>query len=277
VSQGSLFGPDSAPVSKPPGDSWAWATVLITVKAAPNPSETYGETVCVAGIRLDLDSPGWVRLYPINFRDLETDKRFRKYDVVRVKVKPARNDPRIESFKPDMDSVQFVRHLRPWDPRRPYVDQYVQGSMCSVYAAAKAEHTAPSLAAIRPAKVLGVDLKPHPGWDRDQQRKIEQYVSQMDLYGTDRTPLEAPRMQGWYRYRCAEPGCSGHRHGILDWEFVALQRTLAHLDDDALQDALRAKFFDQMCAPDRDVVFFVGNQAKRHQTFGVIGVYYPRR
>lgn len=30
---------------------------MITVKTYPNPSETYGETVCVAGVRLDRSGP----------------------------------------------------------------------------------------------------------------------------------------------------------------------------------------------------------------------------
>lgn len=68
--------------------------VLITVKAAPNPSATHGETVCVAALRLDLDSPGWVRLYPINFRDLVSSQRFRKYEIVSIKARPARADAR---------------------------------------------------------------------------------------------------------------------------------------------------------------------------------------
>jgi hypothetical protein len=62
--------------------------VLITVKAAPNPSEKYGETVCVAGLRLDLDAAGWVRLYPVNFRELDGDGQFRKYDVVSLDARP---------------------------------------------------------------------------------------------------------------------------------------------------------------------------------------------
>jgi hypothetical protein len=37
--------------------------LLVTVKAAPNPSTNYGETVCVAGISTDLADPGWIRLY----------------------------------------------------------------------------------------------------------------------------------------------------------------------------------------------------------------------
>jgi hypothetical protein len=30
--------------------------VLVTVKAYPQPSRTYGETVCVAGVRTDADA-----------------------------------------------------------------------------------------------------------------------------------------------------------------------------------------------------------------------------
>ena len=79
----SLFGPDPGSVpAKPAGDRAARLRILITVKAAPNPSETYGETVCVAGLRVNLGSPGWVRLYPINFRELDSDQKFAKYDIV---------------------------------------------------------------------------------------------------------------------------------------------------------------------------------------------------
>src|SRR5689334_6880643 len=44
--------------------------MLVTAKAAPNPSERYGETVCVSGLSTDPERPGWVRLYPINYHDL---------------------------------------------------------------------------------------------------------------------------------------------------------------------------------------------------------------
>jgi hypothetical protein len=32
-----------------------------------------------------------------------------------------------------------------------------------------------------------------------------------------------------------------------------------------------------MCGPDREVAFYVGNQAKHPRTFSVLGVYWPRR
>ena len=48
-------------------------TVLVTVKAYPNPSTKYVETVCCAGV--DLPTGEWLRLYPIRYRDLEDNKR----------------------------------------------------------------------------------------------------------------------------------------------------------------------------------------------------------
>ncbi|WP_245782865.1 MULTISPECIES: hypothetical protein [Amycolatopsis] len=261
---------------KPAGDQWQVLRVLITVKAAPNPSATYGETVCVAGIRLDLASPGWVRLYPINFRDLESDRSFRKYDVVRVRARPARNDPRVESWRPDLHSLRVERHLNPWNPRRPHVEPYLGGTMCELLAAVRSAPPARSLAIVRPARIVGLDIEPHPGWNEDDRAKIDQYVSQLDLLGTERSALEAPRLRGWYRYRC-DASCRGHRQGILDWEFVALQRRLNHLDDDALARELRARFLGQLCAPGRNAAFYVGNQAKRQHVFSVLGVYSPPR
>ncbi|WP_218061766.1 hypothetical protein [Planobispora rosea] len=84
---------------------------LITVKAAPNPSEAYGETVCVAALRLDLDHPGWIRLYPINFRELDGGSQFRKYDVVSLEAKPSPSDPRAESRRPRSDSFVEILSL----------------------------------------------------------------------------------------------------------------------------------------------------------------------
>jgi hypothetical protein len=276
MSQASLFGPEQAPDVKPGHDQVVRMTVLITVKAAPNPSATYGETVCVAGLRLDLDSPGWVRLYPINFRDLDSTSRFRKYEIVSISAKPARGDPRVESWRPDVSSIETVDYLQKWNPRRPYVEPYIEDSMCEVFRAVKDRPPARSLALVRPREILDVEIARHPGWSAGEQAKIDAYVNQLDMFGGDRTPLEAPRFKGWYRYRCHSSRCNGHRQGILDWEFVAYQRRLPGSDEE-VQRMLRVKFLDQMCAPSKDVAFYVGNQAKRFQTFSVLGVYYPQR
>lgn len=252
--------------------------VLITVKAAPNPSETYGETVCVAGLRVDPDHPGWVRLYPVNFRELDDDSKFRKYDVVSLLARPSPRDPRAESWRPQIDTLTVETHLPPWRRRREHVNDHVGGSMCGMIAAARSDPAARSLAAIRPRQVVALDIEPHGAWSADEQRKIDRYVGQLELPGTGhgpKTALEPPRFKGWYRYLCEERGCRQHRQGIYDWEWVALQRNLKGRSDQEAREALRKRFLDEICAQDRDLVFFVGNQQKRPQGFMVIGVFYP--
>jgi hypothetical protein len=64
---------------------------------------------------------------------------------------------------------------------------------------------------------------------------------------------------------------------MLDWELVAFQRTMARCGDDDLRRAISGKFLDELCAPGRDVAFYVGNQAKRAHVFSILGVYWPPR
>lgn len=88
------------------------ARVLITVKASPQPSAKYGDTVCVAGIRLDGGLAEWVRLYPVPFRWMSGEHQFKKYDIVTAEIRRATDDQRPESFKPDIDSIEVVDHLK---------------------------------------------------------------------------------------------------------------------------------------------------------------------
>jgi hypothetical protein len=249
--------------------------VLITVKAAPNPSATYGETVCVAGLRLDAGHEGWVRLYPINFRFIEHDYAFRKYDVVSVFATPA-TEGRYESWKPRIDSLRRETHLDGWERRMPHLGPFAHATMCNLRA--HALEGGPSLGLVRAIRVSALHVEAHPGWTEDQRRKIENYVNQPELFdlGKPKSALEAPRFIAHYNWTCPEPGCPGHRQELLDWEFSAFQRRLP-ADDAAAYAAIRGRWFEEICAPTRDVYFYVGNQAKRRQTFSILGVVYPKR
>jgi hypothetical protein len=205
----SLFGPHDDGGEKPAEAAETTMSVLITVKAAPNPSSSYGETVCVAGLRIDPGSEDWVRLYPISFRDLEGSERFKKYQVVYLRAMPNPRDRRIESWRPNRESIAVGVFLPPWGKRRAYIDPYIEDSMCIVHRAVIGSPQIPgrSLAAVRPKTVRDLLIKPHPGWSNTEQAKVDKYVDQPDLTGRRRTALEAPRFQGWYSYLCWEPCC----------------------------------------------------------------------
>lgn len=107
-------------------------TILIIVKAYPNPSNKYGETVCCAGI--DIDTLKWIRLYPVTYRDLDESKKFKKYNVIKVKCERA-NESRIESYKIDCDSIQIIDHYdtkEKWSRRKKFVLPVVKSSFCQI-------------------------------------------------------------------------------------------------------------------------------------------------
>ena len=275
-SQTALFAPELPAVPKRSTKQPRELRIIVTVKAAPTPSTTYGETVCVAGVATELGSQGWIRLYPINFRYLEQDRKFKKYDVITVNVIATNKDARAESWRPVMSTLRVVQQLSTWKYRRRWVDPYIEGSMCALYQEAKRIVHARSLGLIAVRDVGDLEVKRHPGWTREEQRKIDAYVNQVDLFGEeDLTPLEAPRFRGFYNWRCEDPTCKGHRQGIIDWEFVALQRRFQGLTDAEAISRIRDKFLGELCAPGKDLAFYVGNQAKREHTFSVLGVYYP--
>ena len=252
--------------------------VLITVKAAPNPSEKAGETVCVAGLALAeaRTRSSWVRLYPVNFRFLETDLKFRKYDIVRVRARPALSDPRFESWKPDVSSLSVVDNLPPWSRRRQLLDPVAVDDMCELNELNRGGATGPSLGLVPVREVRSLRISAHPGWSTAEQARIDNYVRQLDLFdATDKSPLEPPRLQGHYVWRCFNETCRGHEQSIIDWEFVALQRHLRGRPEAEVRAALQDRFLRRMFSSDRQPSFFVGNQAKRHHVFHVLGVYYP--
>ena len=100
MTQLSFWGPDDQRSPKPKAGKVTTLRLLITVKAAPNPSARHGETVCVGALSVDPGRRSWIRLYPIHFRDLDDDNKFRKYDIVTVDALPANQDRRPESWKP---------------------------------------------------------------------------------------------------------------------------------------------------------------------------------
>lgn len=261
---------------KDPDSRWESAEVLVVVKAAPQPSAAYGDTVCVAGIRMRESGPEWIRLYPIPFRSMEEYLQFTKYDLIRLQVKPASKDPRSESYIPDRSTIEAVAHLDPWKPRHRYVSPLSsQWTMCGILRAQRARQEFPSLAVIRPREVRDFKLTVHPGWTPEQAQKLKVNLGQEDLFGDAPKVqlLEAPRFEGKYSYLCEDKACKGHVQGLLDWELVALERRLKDRDDVTAMSEIRKRFFTQMCAPDRRPLFFVGNQLKHPLAFSVIGVY----
>src|ERR1700694_4081561 len=69
---------------------------LIVVRTYPTPAKKGAEVSCTAAITTDGQ---WMRLFPIPWRALDEEERFRKYQWVEVTVSRPRDDSRPESFQ----------------------------------------------------------------------------------------------------------------------------------------------------------------------------------
>ncbi len=257
------------------------ARVLVTVKATPQPSEKYGDTSCVAGIRLDGGHPTWIRLYPIAFRWLDGASQFRKYDIIDLEVRRRDADTRRESYSPTQDSWTVVDHLPPWKARHEIVAAMEPTSTCGLIRAARTDVSATSLGLVYPRSLDGLVFEPHGSWSSEQITKMRSRMEReasalVPAHDVIPAPLKAPRYKVKYRYRCSDSACTGHVNRLLDWELTALQNR--YRDDAELRRAVTTNFLDKMFATDRRSGFFMGNfeLAARRSKFSILGVYSPR-
>jgi hypothetical protein len=80
----------------------------ILVKAYPQPSQKYQETVCCAAIT---ESGRLLRLYPIRYRHLKKEQQFERFDLLELTLRKAfdDHDKRPESYKVDEDSIIILK------------------------------------------------------------------------------------------------------------------------------------------------------------------------
>lgn len=261
------------------------ATVLVTVKTYPNPSAKYEETVCVAGVRLDRGAPEWIRLYPVRFRNIDDGAQFDKFELIEVDIqKHGGSDPRIESYRPDQQSINHVRVIgtgarSEWRERTELIGDLRGGTTtCDLIAAAtsvRMNEPAPSLGLIKPT-VLGVEVSDGGEWSPSQLAKIDA-ASQPTLFGEGLRPLEPMPFRVTYRYRCESEGCSIHTMTVLDWELGQAGRRWRREYGPDAANKIRQKWEATMLAGDRDTHFFIGNQHQHRGSFSVLGVWWPPR
>ena len=253
--------------------------VMITVKAYPALSQRSGETVCVAGVRVDAEASSWVRLFPVGFRDLPREDQFKKYQLVELRASRG-TDQRPESYRPNLSSLrvgEFIPSTDSWGARWSHLAR-LAGATTSCRLLAEQDRlgsTAPSLGLIKPL-VEDLTIERNPDFDKDR-RRLAELLSGPDLFGVQKAPLEPAALRLKYRYRCEGGGCAGHDQSTIDWEAGAAARrwSAAGASEQELPKLLRRKFLDDICGPARDTYFFVGNMHRYPKNFLVLGAFWP--
>src|SRR6185369_7468981 len=172
---------------------------LILVRTYPTPARNGVEVSCTAAVTEDGQ---WLRLFPVPYRFLELDQRFRKYQWIEVDVTKA-SDTRPESFKIDRNSIEVVSPVlssdKNWRERKQYVDPLKRHCMCCI----KREHEAvghPTLGIFRPKVIERLIIKAtSPTWTRAQL----DILRQNNLFESGPSQeLEKVPYDFSYQYRC---------------------------------------------------------------------------
>ena len=254
--------------------------VLITVKTYPIPSSKYDELVCTAGVTKSGD---FIRLYPINFRDLPPRQQYRKYQWVQVDaIKHHGQDSRKESYRPILESINLIGEplstSNNWAERSKYVLAKASNSIEELKDKQVKDKT--SLGIFRPKQVLDVYVsEADSDWKPGFKAALAQYRF-WENRKASREPLRKVPFKFQYRFECDDARCNGnHKMMIEDWEVGALYWKCVDSGATPVEAAqkVKHKFLDEICSHENDTYFYVGTVFAHPKSWVIIGAYYPKK
>lgn len=234
--------------------------ILITVRTYPNISGQYVETVCTGGITV---SGEWRRLYPVPLRYLDSGQQYHTWDVITVKVKPG-NDGRIETRRPQNQTIQVIDHIKSETIRHQWVKPTIAESMQEFTAAER------TLGPVAVSEVLDLVAEPVSAeWSEAEKQKIAQ-----ERLFDDTKPLE--KIPFKFRLVWKDGAGAEHKSMFLSWEVCQTWRSWSRDYGTSTIERMRDKWLNDVLSPDKQVAFFMGNMASRRQIFMVCGTYQPK-
>jgi hypothetical protein len=238
----------------------------ILVKAYPQASQKYEETVCVAAI--SADGEGMLRLYPIRYRRLPLASRFERYDLISFEMERPKDDWRPESRHVDEDSIQVTEKgsrlseeakVRLWMP-------FVVPSLRELMNENKVAQR--SFGIVRPDPgSLRLFARPVAQTGESDQELSASLFHQSALFEDPLKPLLKPEYSFGYNFTSdGHP----HEHIVHDWEVQAAYHAYKKLyGGDAL--AMMMQEYGENI-PRRNPHFIMGTMKNHPATFIVIGV-----
>jgi hypothetical protein len=256
------------------------ARILILCKTYPSPSGKHIETSCVAGMEED---GRLIRLFPIQFRLIEDQKQFKKWQWVNARIGKAPNDHRPESHKIFSDTIvcdgKPLSTRQGWQARREQLGKIpIFDNFASIDAARESRGV--TLGLLRPSRVLGLDVTPtsKPDWTKEEKEKLVQHERQGGLFDeTDAkriSTLKKVPFDFHYRYACRVGDTTReYRHKIADWEVGALYWNCRSRYGDDWEEAFRNKIEKELTAT--DLMFLMGTIHRFPDQWLIVSLIYP--
>lgn len=227
------------------------------IKATPNPSRKYGETVCCAGITAE---GKWKRLFPIRFRQLQENK-FRRWDWVSFDYTRPKSDSRSESCHVYEDRLIVDGSLKPSE-RVSLLNPLILPST------AEAAARNMSLALIRPVNPR-FKFRRKPPAIVDAERSAYHYAArQLSLLDKEQEAFEPVPYAFAFTY---EDATAKHTMQCGDWETSAtFWKMKRDYGEQQALDHLMKMFNEEY--PRKGMAFAMGTLKKRPSQWMLLGV-----
>jgi hypothetical protein len=253
---------------------WITRRVLIVVRTYPVPATKGIEVSCTAAITKEGE---WTRLFPVPYRFLDDDKRFKKYQWIDVQIRRAKNDPRPESFNLNAASIKVVSPVLPtrnaWRARKDIVFPLERQSLCQLDHARENDGF-PTLGFFKPAiidRLVIEDAKP-PDWTQREQNLLNRQL--LPFGNAPKTRLEKVPFEFRYEFRCDDPECHGHKIMCTDWEMGQSYRSWHRTYGSRWEEKFRERYEREMIERN-DTSFFVGTMHQHPNRWLIVGLFYP--
>ena len=260
--------------------------VYITVKTYPTLSEKYDELVCTAGIS---EAGSWIRLYPLPFRKLDNEQKYKKYQWIEVDIERNTSDFRFESHKVlNIDTIKVDESENKkvnWDERKRilFKSEKMYTNLAELIKLAKAPPYR-SLAIFKPTKILDFYSKPtERDWPKDKLERIQEKAKQLSLFQTPDEVVEefkvVQKLPYVFKYKFVDDQGKVSNMMIEDWEAGTLYLNClrnANGDEGKALGKVREKYWDDFMS--KDIFFFLGTRKSDHHLalnpFSIVGVFY---
>jgi hypothetical protein len=259
--------------------------IYIAVKTYPNISKEYSELVCTAGFSED---GSWIRLYPVPFRKLDFEQKYKKYPWIEAFIERRYQDFRPESYSPQIDTITVYsdqnREKVDWQERKDIIFKKEKVFTNLDELISKAKNRELSLAIFKPTKII--DLKTVPTdseWDIETLKYLENKKRQLTINQTieeiENEFKVVRKVPFDFKYHFVDDFGKESTMSILDWEigmlyFNCLDKTR---DQKTAITKVKDKYLNEFAS--RDIYFFLGTTLSHHgrarNPFTIIGVFYP--
>lgn len=260
--------------------------VLITVKTYPTISKKYDELVCTAGV---LEDGTWIRIYPLPFRKLDYENRYKKYQWIELPLEKNTGDPRPESYRPtNIDKIKILNYVdtkNNWEERKRIIFEKTKVFTNIDELINKARDNELSLAVFKPKHIVDFLFKEvDREWSKEKLDLLKIKSQQLSLF---QTPEEVKRefsvvkkIPYKFSYQFSDDADKKSTMMIMDWEIGMLYwnclKAANNCEDLALKK-VKQKYLEEFSK--KDIFLFLGTIKQFHSwaknPFVIIGVFYP--